>query len=129
MTSVSHILSFTFVPKGMGNHAFSSSARPCFTYKLKAQLCLMWPQWGLCILVGAPVVNFNPVSKIPPPRTIGLTTLCDCDLCSLCDPAEFQFGAGAQKLRWTPVGASANLWALLRHSKLHTSQMQLQCIK
>lgn len=84
----------------------------------------MWPQWGLCIFVGAPVafaVNFMPVSGLPPPQSITLMRLCDCDLYSLCVPAEFQFSAAAERPERTLMKALQNLCAFHSNTPNHIS--------
>lgn len=68
---ITRIFSF-YVPMGAGKGASSSSPRPCFTLRLKAQHCF---KWGLCIFAGAAVALIA----------------WDCDLCHW----EFPFGAGA----------------------------------
>lgn len=91
----------------------------------------MWPQWGLCIFVGAPVafaVNFMPVSGLPPPQSITLMRLCDCDLYSLCVPAEFQFSACREARADPDESIAKSLCFPLKHSKPHVRYMLLHSL-
>lgn len=102
--------------------------RPCFFYidtKASSAFCVVFGacvefDWATCSFCG----EFNGSWAIPPPNSTVLTRLCDCDLCRLCVPAESQFGAGAQKPKWTSVGAMTKLWlSVLQPFTPHTVQL------
>jgi len=120
---LAHTFSF-YIPIGIGKNTFLFYQQGCFAFKLKAWLYSMWLSVGLCIFARAPVafaVNFMPISGLPPPQSIALTRLCDCDFCSLCVPAGRQFGHGALKPEQTPVEAPCLLFRPWAHHALQLS--------